>query len=203
MKPSKQSAIKLFYETEQDYSTFIEVDKNKNTLTDTELVNVINAYPVLNDTIEVEIRKPVEYEDGSIYYGEWQKGTNLRHGRGIQIWEDGTRYQGYFMNNKANMKGKLLHSDGDIYEGGWYNGKAEGFGIYKHVDGSVYKGKWKQDKQHGDGQEYWPDGSYYRGEYYLGKKEGHGIFNWGDGSVYEGNFEDNLISGKGMFYYSY
>ena len=59
---------------------------------------------------------------------------NFRHGRGITIWNDGSRYEGYWENNKANGKGKLVHSDGDIYEGEWKNDKSNGYGVYKHND---------------------------------------------------------------------
>jgi len=190
--------ISIVYDTDNEVSRYIEIDKC--ILTEKDLLNTINSYPIMNDKYEVEIRKPVEYEDGSIYYGEWMKGTKNKHGRGIQLWEDGTRYEGYFQFNKANLKGRLLHSDGDVYEGNWLNGKAEGFGVYKHIDGSVYKGNWKQDKQNGKGQENWPDNSYYKGEYFMGKKQGVGKFFWADGSMYEGEFENNLIEGKGKKY---
>ena len=43
--------------------------------------------------------------------------TNQRHGRGIQVWCNGTRYEGYWKNDKANIRGKLSHADEDSYEG--------------------------------------------------------------------------------------
>jgi hypothetical protein len=45
-------------------------------------------------------------------------------------------YEGYWRNDKANGKGRLIHSDGDVYEGDWVNDKAEGYGIYTHMDGA-------------------------------------------------------------------
>lgn len=191
--------ISIIYDTDNELSRFIELEKC--VLSEKDLLNTINSYPIMTEKYEVEIRPPVEYEDGSVFYGEWMKGTKNRHGRGIQLWEDGTRYEGYFQFNKANLKGKLIHSDGDVYEGNWLNGKAEGYGVYKHIDGSVYRGNWKQDKQNGKGQENWPDDSYYKGEYFMGKKQGEGQFYWADGSTYEGEFENNLIEGKGKSIY--
>jgi hypothetical protein len=35
-------------------------------------------------------------EDGSHYEGEWIVGTKTREGRGILLWPDGSRYEGYF-----------------------------------------------------------------------------------------------------------
>lgn len=70
----------------------------------------------------------------------------IRDGRGIQVWQDGSRYEGYWKNNKANGFGRLIHADGDVYEGEWRDDKAHGKGIYTHVDGSRYEGDWIDDK---------------------------------------------------------
>ena len=170
-----------------------------NKITKEDLQELLNKYPSLNDGINVSIRPIVEYENGSIYYGEWDPSTNKRHGRGIQLWPDGNKYSGLWKNDKANIKGKLEHDDGDYYEGEWKDDKAEGHGVYCHIDGAKYDGGWKSDKQHGFGIEIWPDGSKYEGNYENGFKSGKGIFTWGDGSVYEGNFENNNINGKGTY----
>ena len=50
--------------------------------------------------------------------------TNHRHGRCIQTWIDGSRYEGYWKNDKANIRGKLIHADGDIYDGNCFIFKA-------------------------------------------------------------------------------
>lgn len=80
------------------------------------------------------------------YTGQWLKETNIRQGRGKQIWTDGSVYEGYWLNNKAHQKGRLVHADGDVYEGGWKEDQAHGFGIYSHLDGARYVGEWKDDK---------------------------------------------------------
>jgi len=161
----------------------------------------------LDDGVTVQVRKPVEYENKAVFYGEWNISTNQRHGRGIQSWIDGSRYEGYWKNDKANIKGKLIHADGDIYEGiikrfsigDWSNDKAHGLGTYTHTDGAKYEGNWKEDKQDGYGKETWPDAACYRGDYKQGKKCGQGMFKWADGSEFEGQFYENNIQGKGIF----
>lgn len=55
----------------------------------------------------------------------------------------------FFLEDKANGFGKLIHADGDIYEGNWMNDKANGEGVYLHSNGAKYVGKWKDDKQNG------------------------------------------------------
>ena len=172
-------------------------------ITQEELDNLLKEYPPLNDEIKVEIYGPIQYDNNNtIYYGEWDSSNNMRHGRGIQLWNEGSKYYGYWIKDKASIKGKLIHNDGDIYEGEWLDDKPNGRGIYTHIDGTVYKGDWKNDKQHGIGKETWPDGAWYEGEYIEGRKHGKGKFHWADGSVYEGSFLDNNINGEGVYIFS-
>eukprot|EP01022_Parablepharisma_sp_SALTPOND_P012973 TRINITY_DN1691_c0_g1_i1.p2 TRINITY_DN1691_c0_g1~~TRINITY_DN1691_c0_g1_i1.p2 ORF type:complete len:424 (+),score=44.61 TRINITY_DN1691_c0_g1_i1:5377-6648(+) len=154
-----------------------------------------------SDTGDLEEKPPIELDNGAIYMGQWDK-YGKREGRGIQIWPDGSKYTGYWRNDKANGKGRLIHADGDVYEGQWLNDKAHGHGTYIHVDGSLYKGEWKEDKQHGYGVETWADGATYEGNYEHGKKHGIGKFKWVDGSTYEGQFFYNNIHGNGVYVWS-
>lgn len=48
------------------------------------------------------------------------------------MWSDNSCYEGYWRNDKANGRGKLVHADGDVYEGDWKDDKAHGRGIYIH-----------------------------------------------------------------------
>jgi len=125
---------------------------------------------------------PYELENNAVYIGQWKLGA--RHGRGRQIWTDGSEYEGYWQNNTANGKGRLIHADGDVYEGDWVNDKAQGKGKYTHLDGATYEGEWFEDKQNGQGVETWPDGARYEGSYNMGKKHGFGKFFWSDDSCY-------------------
>jgi hypothetical protein len=85
-------------------------------------------------------------ENGAKYEGEWLLGNEVRQGKGKQIWPDGSLYEGWWVDNKANGKGRLIHADGDIYDGYWQDDKAHGFGVYSHLDGARYEGYWKEDK---------------------------------------------------------
>lgn len=90
-------------------------------------------------------RGPYELDSLSVYKGQWSK-EGLRQGRGIQLWPDGSKYEGYWLNDMANGRGRLIHSDGDVYEGEWVNDKAQGKGTYIHMDGAKYTGEWADDK---------------------------------------------------------
>ena len=167
-----------------------------------ELKELFRLYPPLDDNIEVEVRSPVQFNafnNKVIYFGEWDIQNNLRHGRGIQLWQDFSKFSGYWKKGRACGKGKLIHADGDIYEGDWKDDKPSGYGIYIHIDGTKYEGEWKDDKQNGKGKEMWPDGTSYEGDYLDGKKHGYGIFKWSDNSIYKGQFDNNNIQGKGIY----
>lgn len=121
-----------------------------------------------------EKRDLTNIENETKYQGEWLIGTEIRDGRGFQIWPDGSLYEGFWRNNKANGRGRLIHADGDVYEGEWKDDKAHGVGVYCHADGATYEGCWFEDKQHGKGIERWPDGAVYDGAYSQGQKHGEG-----------------------------
>jgi hypothetical protein len=154
-----------------------------------------------NDKEKVQKKPPMKLENSSIYVGEWNEKWE-RHGKGYQLWGDGSKYEGYWKCDKATGKGRLIHSDGDVYEGDWIDDKANGKGIYIHSDGAYYEGTWTDDRQHGKGHEVWPDGSSYKGCYVNGQKSGFGVFTWTDGSSYEGDFLFNNIHGQGKYSWS-
>ena len=71
-------------------------------------------------------RSVVDIDEGVLYEGEWvhsdQLPYGIRMGRGVQLWPDGSRYEGYWKDGKANGPGRLLHVNGDCYEGIWREG---------------------------------------------------------------------------------
>ena len=91
--------------------------------------------PVPDDGISRIEKDWTILENGIKYKGEWSSENNTKDGKGIQIWPDGSQYEGYWKNNKANGKGRLIHGDGDVYEGDWVDDKAHGNGVYQHLDG--------------------------------------------------------------------
>jgi len=155
---------------------------------------------MVNDGAPKIIVGPQEIENGAIYYGHWDVSKGERNGYGMQIWPDGSKYVGYWKNDKANGLGRLIHCDGDVYSGEWRDDMAHGRGKYIDTMGMEYNGEWKNDKQNGAGIEKWPDGASYEGMYKDGKKNGRGKFSWSDGSSYEGQFKDNMLEGEGIFY---
>jgi hypothetical protein len=140
----------------------------------------------------------IQYEDGSIYYGYYNKSWE-REGYGVLIQADGSKFQGFFKNNKMNGRGRIVGIEGDYYEGEFVDDKANVYGKYVNKEGGIYIGQWKDEKQHGTGEENFPDGSRYEGQYYEGSKHGKGKISWTDGSSYEGDFLNNEFEGNGLY----
>ena len=176
-----------------------DISENKVTKDIEKKIEEFNYIKIEKDEIEREFRDLIHLENGAIYNGQWALKANERDGFGIQVWSDGSKYIGYWKNDKANGFGRIIHADGDVYEGDWKDDKADGHGKYIHVDGATYEGDWLNDKQHGQGIEIWPDGAKFVGGYFEGKKQGKGKFEWADCSSYEGDFDDNNIHGTGNF----
>lgn len=41
----------------------------------------------------------------------------MKHGHGVQKWPDGSKYDGQWLEGKANGFGKFYYPNGDYYEG--------------------------------------------------------------------------------------
>jgi len=91
--------------------------------------------------------KTLEVMDNKARYeGEWNIASKKREGMGILIWQDGSVYEGYWKDDKANGRGRLIHANKDVYIGEWKDDKAHGYGFYLHADGAKYEGFWRNDK---------------------------------------------------------
>ena len=174
------SMERLLIESQSNQNSFMddnyEINENikfsflsEEQITESDMNYLFKTYPPLKDGVEIEMKPTTQMENGALYSGEWDK-NGKRHGRGVQLLPDGSKYIGYWIDDKANKKGKLVHRDGDIYEGEWLYDKANGYGVYSHIDGAIYEGYWKDDKQEGKGKEIWPDGNSYEGDYVGGNK---------------------------------
>lgn len=86
-----------------------------------------------------EVRLP---QDRTSLFTGYLDQDGKRKGHGIKIFKNGDKYEGEWLRDKANGKGKFWHSDGDYYEGLWLDDKAHGQGLYTSANGSSYLGEW-------------------------------------------------------------
>jgi hypothetical protein len=88
-----------------------------------------------------------------------KKNTKQRDGLGVQLWPDGSKYEGMWFNNRCHGKGGMTHANGDVYQGDWRDDTANGIGTFVDTQGAKYTGEWMNDLQHGNGEESWNNGS--------------------------------------------
>lgn len=119
-----------------------------------------------------------------------------RHGQGVRIWADGSKYEGEWISDKMEGFGVYVGAGslGVRYEGMWVAGKREGRGVesYGNNDGleytcplgnthlgtarCFYDGNFSNNRFHGFGTFTCCDGRQYSGNWQGGKR--HGMGKW-------------------------
>jgi hypothetical protein len=64
------------------------------------------------------------WEDGSTYQGDWVQ--DKRHGNGIFNTAEGHKYEGAFVNDVKHGAGRLSYKNGEVIEGTWENDRLNG-----------------------------------------------------------------------------
>ena len=115
-----------------------------------------------------------------------------RHGRGVQTWAGGTRYEGDWYQDEQHGHGVYTTPNGSTYDGDWEHGGGQGRGRATYTndglpftcplgsrhDGAgecVYEGSWERDEFDGHGTFTCADGHSYTGYWRAGKKHGNGV----------------------------
>ena len=101
-------------------------------------------------------KKSMALEDGSYYNGQFNH-NGQREGKGILIYQDGTKFEGLFKDDQINGLGRIIFKNGDHYTGDFFDGKFHGYGIYETKNGFKYTGEWEDGQRHGYSVEVWPD----------------------------------------------
>ena len=161
----------------------------------------INIRIMKDQTKEIKIYENGKYE-GIIINGKREK-------NGVMEYNDGSKYDGEWNNDKQYGKGiftKSLSSNNINltlikYVGDFVNDKKEGKGTALYSNGDKYEGEWKNNKQYGKGIVVYSTGGRYEGEWADGKFNGLGIYYLRNGEKYEGKFKDNRYNGYGKFYH--
>ncbi len=107
------------------------------------------------------------YKDsGSRYIGEWE--YDKKHGMGLYVRPDGSKYEGFFINNERSGQGTLVTVLDDqklLSSGQWKNDKMNGEGYREYINGNKYYGYFKDSKRHGEGKMLFANGAVYWGRW--------------------------------------
>ncbi|KAH7827310.1 putative Kinase superfamily protein [Monocercomonoides exilis] len=142
--------------------------------------------------------------DGQEHCGQWE--NNLFDGHGTLVLEDGTCFEGDFIQGKISGKGQLkLNDDQGIFEGEFIDGKFHGMGNYRKrcLNKTVieeYLGEFVDGKRCGEGHLVRTDGWEYSGTWYNDMFHGNGTLTHPSGLKYQGLFKNGKFEGKGKLY---
>lgn len=138
--------------------------------------------------------------EGYTYFGQFLE--KKFHGKGRQVFEDGSTFEGWFIHGEKGPFGRLISKDGDFYIGEFYRGKPHGVGYFNDMMEVEYKGEFALGIRAGFGEERNSgSNSTYEGEFANDKKNGVGVMLWDDGTKYEGHFVENDFDGKGVYFW--
>ncbi|XP_020908280.1 MORN repeat-containing protein 4-like [Exaiptasia diaphana] len=114
--------------------------------------------------------KRYTYPNGDTYEGEWNK-DGRKHGEGMLVLTDGTKFVGHFTDGFCEGIGLLKFPDGTSYAGYFAKGKYHGVGTFSRVDGMKYEGDFANGRVEGLGIITFPDNTNGRPKqegYFMG-----------------------------------
>ena len=143
---------------------------------------------------------------------------NCQDGKGIYAYPDGSKYDGWFINNKPNGSGTFYYFNGDKYVGEFRVGQPHGGGSMFYINGNTLEGQWQDGEYlgninsnrnqnnsclsgnciNGQGTYIFDDGSKYTGSFQDGLPEGEGKVVYSNGEIYEGKMKGGSFEGFGV-----
>ena len=121
---------------------------------------------------------------------------NCKIGLGTFEFQDGSRYSGQFNKGVPHGKGRLIMVKGDVYEGEFYFGKKQGEGKYHFSSGNKYIGQFKGDKISGKGKMEYADNTQYQGNWKNNKPHGYGTYFYSNGRKVTGFWKSGRLVKK-------
>ena len=147
----------------------------------------------------------IKYPSGTIFIGKTDEDLNYIEGQIFYSNSNQTYIGSLNSEGQPNGYGKKIFENGTVFEGNWINGELRGQGKKIYADGSSVEGNFISDKVvcGKDSRIVWSNGASYVGEMdENGGFNGYGKFTFEDGSTYEGSFVDNNRTGFGVSDYN-
>ncbi|MBL8703069.1 MAG: trypsin-like peptidase domain-containing protein [Alphaproteobacteria bacterium] len=104
--------------------------------------------------------------------------------RGVDVYGDGSRYEGEFIGATRNGLGVYTYKDGSRYAGEWREGRRSGVGVWSKDGASPrYDGEWQTSQRNGYGVDVDAQGGQYFGEFRGDRRHGLGALADAQGKV--------------------
>jgi hypothetical protein len=140
-------------------------------------------------------KNTIHLSDGSVYDGFLLNGKAQGKGRLKTLAID---YEGEWEEGRPKGKGTLIYMGKSAkYSGEFDDGVPQGKGVYSIGDSFTYEGDFFKGLYHGFGTAKWKDGSEYVGDFERGRYHGDGTYTWSDGRIFKGNYRQGYKEGHG------
>jgi hypothetical protein len=166
-------------------------------------INIDNLSSTIKDILSynygfVVHTKLYHIPNESIYSGQTRI-NNTKHGYGVLIKNDGSKYEGYWRDNVFTGWGRIIDIEGNLTEGVFVDAILNGKGIKASLNGNIYIGDFVNNVREGKGKEITNE-HVYEGEFKDDKKNGKGKLVYKlIKDTYVGEFVDNAITGSGYY----
>jgi len=158
--------------------------------------NVLNIPENIVQNKSTYEMKPVQFENGNIYSGNWNEKYKME-GYGQYYIKDANLFvEGIWIEGKL-IFGRIFFPNGNIYEGDIKDSSFDGKGKLIYNNGDIYIGDFLDGERMGKGKYIFNDGTTYEGELLNSEFKGHGIMKWINGVEFEGNFNGLTLIGFG------
>lgn len=192
---SKKFNLKLHYLGKYyDVEEFKQIiPENANNYMIQNVLNIPENIAINKPTYQM---KPVEFQNGNIYSGNWSEKYKMEGYGQYYIKEANLFVEGIWEDGKL-IYGRIFFPNENIYEGEIKNSSFIGKGKLIFNNGDIYIGDFKDGERTGKGKYIFNDGTIYEGEFLNGEFKGYGIMKWTNGIEYQGNFNGIILNGKG------
>ena len=143
--------------------------------------------------------KPVEFENGNIYFGQWNDKFEMEgHGK-YYIKEENVFAEGIWEQGELK-KARIFYPNGEFYEGEMNNSNYHGKGklITQKYE---FNGEFVEGEKNGNGTIIFKDETKYSGNFSNNNFNGYGNMLWTNNNLeYVGYFKDNTLEGNGVLF---
>ena len=189
--------LQKFEEKLNSIGKYIPEEEFKNLLSEIEP----NLY-IPNEPFPFEIRsnshkmKPIEFEQGNIYEGEWNENFEMDGYGKYFLREEKVLAEGIWEKGELK-KARIFYPNGEFYEGEMANSIYNGKGKLINENKDIFIGEFLDGEKIGEGKINFSDGVVYTGNFFKNNFNGYGVLDLGNGLIYKGNFGNNFLEGKG------
>lgn len=172
-KHSETKSVSSPFQRSGTHRTIYELKRNPESM-DKDYLAMLNE----------DDEKMFPFMTGSSYSGEWK--DTLKHGVGIETFQNGVIYEGEFQFNKRHGTGTLYKSNNVDRKS---NNNTDLNKTKTKMSSSITKKLSGKDKKK----------KIYDGHYINGLKDGQGIFYYKNDDIYSGNWKEDKRHGYGVF----